>query len=264
MTLNVRIINNQAETIKDVWGKIARANQEFNKNLGIMTDYEKQRIGGEIQTLKNQYMPAIKQMVITEMNEAIDGYTGALARVEKARQVEAAQWEPTKLAAELTVFHHLTNMAMAAPAEERANRLEALYKDAMRSEDRYKMRAAAENMLTLKDADLPLTDRVRVGVLSKNAESNLYNLRQSAEIGEAITAAQAALNNLWQVREAERQGLTAAGEADPTNLMNGTTEPHGLPFKRILQHPNGQVEILPADHPDVIGFTVEVMEKVGS
>ena len=180
--------------------QIKAARKEYEKLFNLMSPYERQTIFGNIKADAEANYSRVYNGVKARLDAAVGNYKNAAAKRAAAIAHEINSWDAGKLNNELQAFSTRVNMELSKKdaqgifsGQPTARRIEQLYREALASGDRYKMRAAAE-VLRAADVDkLPSDQQMQVQLLARAASDNLESLRNTDEIKTAIDQENAAV-----------------------------------------------------------------------
>lgn len=234
---------------------IRKAKKEYDSYQGIMTPYERHTISEDIKAKRTAAFQDVFNGISGEFNAVIGEYRDSRRKQSEARSKEVMRWDAAKLAAELQLARMQfdqkgkTSGAFAhggiGPVR--------LYEDALITGDMYKIRAAAETILSMEhrpgsgaEEKLPLVQ------LQTRAQGDLDNLRVTDEMKAAEIAERESRQKLMEKCNEVKNVANDLGE--PINNMFG-----GGPFDKMLrqvkQDHYGNVSILDPDDPEVTGIS---------
>lgn len=259
----IRIIDRlqAAQTWKDAGAALKDACDEYTKNQSIMTDYERRVIGREIKEQKDRFLPALQAGLAGEINGAIENYQKAQGKLFNARAAETRRWDGGKLAGELNTYSTLVDIIYRSAANDAfsggppaGSKLQALYEDALRSGDMYKIRAAGEVLQGFENGGgfKAQSDRVSAAALAGQAKNDLSVLRNTEEVNLAGQEIGKAGSKIRETIETARTDLQAIGEGDPGGMLA-----YGLvtaAIRRVKVSPDGSLTFFAPDSFEATGI----------
>lgn len=243
------------------------AREEYREYAATMTDYERSVNGRELDEQSGKYFQIVANGAIGEWKAAIKRYQDRLKARDREITKEINRWDTSRLNAEIKQVSTLVDLVIAggrggifdggSPGV--SAQLEAIYTEAVNSEDIYKQRAAFEVLRTI----LPKVtgdDRFPVNRLAKLAQGQLAQLRITEGMVEAEEARGQALSELLMLRDELIDVAQALGQGDPTQPL-GTG-----PFTRALMmvqqdRETGEIKIYTDDEYQLIGGVFYPMNK---
>jgi hypothetical protein len=244
---------------------LKEAETESNEYAGMMTEYEKSAIMRDIKAQREAIYPMVKAGVLEQHDKAIKKIEDAKRKYNQEQTNEIRRWDASRLSAELDVAQRRAEMALAAgdpspfqTSPTKGARLEALFTEALQSDDDYKKRSAFEVIRAISPK-VTGDERAQVNHLSKLAEQELSNLR----ITEGMVAAQAEQATAWneylQTRDEVIDASKALGD-DPLHVFS--TNDFARAIRRVqVDRDSGEVVIYPADAPEVSGVFIRTVES---
>ena len=242
--------------------QIKEARAKFDKGQGMMSDWERQTLSESIKNDASRNYSRIFSGVKQRLDDAKNAYKAAAAKRASAIAKEINSWDPAKLNAELQAFSTRVNMELSKKdaqgifsGQPTARRIERLYREALASGDKYKIRAAAEALQAADVDKLPSDQQMQVQTLTHAANENLDNLRNTDDIKNAMDLENAAIKAMQE----EIQFVQDAGE-----VMRGNQTMFGSPlggfaklartvkFEQAGGHVN--IKILELDDPELTGI----------
>lgn len=242
MNAQFRIFSRTPKDWRDMVKTVKDAKIEMARAWNIMTQYEQMSIQESIYAQREQYRPSIEAGILGGLKPAQKNLEAALKNVEAEQRKITNSWEAPRLAAEMQVASMRIDQAAKADAGRfDLAAVQAIYREAQDSGDRYKQRAAAEAMQSLVSkvpagsstdphgGDILLT----VNRMAKQAGRDLEALKTSEGLVKAQTVADARVN---EYKLARRTSTEAA------EILDGDLE-HSAAIRDELalvkQEPNG-------------------------
>ena len=243
--------------------QIKEARSEYNKIERILTPYERQTIFGNIKADAEANYSRVYQGVKARLDAAVNNYKAAAAKRAGAIAKEINSWDAGKLNDELQAFQTRVNMELGKKdaqgifsGQPAAARIEALYREAQASGDRYKMRAAAEVLRAADVEKLPSEQQMQVQLLARAASDNLEALRNTDDIQNAIDQENAAIEAMQNeqafVREAAEVMFDEGGQIFGRDVSNFGKLASTIKFER--EAGNVKIKILDINDPEITGI----------
>jgi len=237
--------------------KIKTNNQNFTSKQSIMTMYERETIKEEMDRVISQYKPVIAQDAITDWKNTIKKAQDALKTEETAKAAEVNRWDAGKFNSELKTTQALIEMAKnnknspLTGGPKTGQRVNDIYKDAQRSGDPFKARAAAEVMQTLDANSFSEDARLDVMNVKRQAAKDLESIRVTPELTQAAEARKSAFSELLAGRQELIDTAKTLGE-DPEIIWAFGPFTKAL---KLVQVKNGGIQFYSEDAPEVTGYS---------
>jgi hypothetical protein len=190
--------------------KIAR------QNLEKMSQFERETIGKELKDFTEGQGKQILSQALEEYHAKLDDFCSKQAKVERERVKEIASWDPSRLAPEMQVFQMRVENALYA--DDPARELQSIYSEAKQSEDRYKLRAAADALrqVNRKSGSLPLEVKTKLNGVMQAAQRDLAEIRTTPGMEAAVAEAKQAFD----------VGIAAHKELQETDAIINMQDPN--------------------------------------
>ena len=253
--------------------QIKAAQEKYAKDQSIMSTYERQTTWGDIEAKISQNYSSVFNGVKNRFDAAVGSYKAAAAKRAAAIAREINSWDAAKLNAEMQAFQMRVSMELnkrdtqgifsGAPV---SKRIEDLYREALASGDRYKMRAAAEVLRGTDTEKLPSEQRTAVMMIARNASDKLDDLRNTDEIKAAISEESAAVKAMQDEQQFVREAGAVMRDA-PSNILGREVSNFGKLASTVkFERADGRVNIriLDINDPEITGiaFNAATFEKL--
>ncbi len=220
----------------------------LTKYAGIMTEFEKATHTNRIAAYRDEIHDRVIDGTLQNWNNAIANYQGKQAAYENAKKAEAARFDNVRLAAEIQAANTLVGMVVNQPdnafiKSQKADKVQALYQDAVQSGDVNKARAIMEVVSNLPQKDLM--------PLARQAKNDLARLRSTEQITQAEIEVKQAANDL---KTNSRALVVKCAEILGESVSPfGNSGPLSKALARVREDETGQLEILAENDPRVTG-----------
>lgn len=194
----------------DKYQALIEERKQINRDVPIMTEYERVSAERTFQAKKERVYGDILQGAGSMMRAAIEKYKSAQASSASAKKYELARWDSARLSNEMRVTEQLVSAALKAGSnpftgENPVRALERIYRDAMESGDIHEMRGCAEviraALAGVTASGAAAETRQAANRLAQEAESKLEELRETPGMVKASQDLSEASDSLLEVRE---------------------------------------------------------------
>jgi hypothetical protein len=221
---------------------LKKANEEFQKAIPIMTQYERASIGHSINEKRVEYRPAIEAGALAVWNGAKSDLKAALKNVEVQRRKVRNSFDSAKLESEMSLVNR--RMELAAKGNDSAAALKDLYTEYQESGDRIKQRAAAEvfqGVLSLIPQGAQdshgASARLLCNRITQQAAADLVTLQTSPELTKAHEEAAVKVAELQKSKNMLYEAAGVLGDLAPNeNMLNSRF----IDALATVQNENGQ------------------------
>ena len=248
---------------RDKLAEIKAAEQEHKENFSIMTAYEHKTAYKMTSALKEQYNPAITEGALADHETARLKLKFADAKVKGEHKKETARWDAQKLASEMQVYTMLTDQIVNTKDYEhgkgmtREKELERLFTEAKDSGDKYKARAAAEVLKSIKSKGNTLDERIKFSGIAQTAKADLEKIRSTPELEKAYEDAETVYKEYRTARQDLINTSIDIGGGDPTSPWLYTAFSQAI---KQVQDINGELVFFEPDDPHITGVKIPLKE----
>lgn len=268
-------VNNGGDDWMSKVNQIKEARKVLSQNAGLMSAWERQTISEDINDNVSRNYSRIYGGAKERLDNAKNTYKSATAKRQAAEAREINSWDTGKLNAEMQAYQTRVNIELAKQGAgifgngpTISKRIEALYREAVASGDKHKIRAAAEAVQAANTDKLPIDQRVEVQSIRREANDKLNELRFTDDIATALNEENAAILQLQN----EQKFVREVGA-----VLNDDQEFLGMPvgsFAKLastVRFVEDGVKLLELDDPEITGIrwstdpgTMEQLQKDGN
>lgn len=259
MTMFNHTISSKTNSWQDRIKEIKVAREHLSKYEAMMTPYEREMRGKEIEQRISSYYPTIYGGVKQAWEGWINEYKKATTRLAEAKAKEYARWDAGKLGAEMQTFKALVDQKLSmrddpvfSSGQGPSGRIKKIYEEYQKSGDLYKQRASSEVLLGLSTEGLKREDVIGIRMLGHEAESNLIQLRSTEEIQDAEDAYVESARELFKQRDNLSEVATLMGE--PLDPVFGGGDIGKLQKMAQIDRETGDIKLYTLDDPEVTGI----------
>ncbi len=226
--------------------------ETLTKYAGIMSPFERVTYENRIKAKRDEIHDRAVNGALNTWNTAIENYRSKQNEYESAKKAEAARFDNVKLSAEIQAANTLVGMTINQPGNifagnNKADRIQAMYQDAVQSGDVNRQRAMMEVVSALPQKEfIPL---------ARQAKNDLARLRTTDQIQTTDEAVRAAADDLM-VNSRGIVAKTAEILGEPFSPI-GTGSPLARALARVRPAENGRLEILEENDPAVTGIRMK-------